>query len=197
MVFYVNHKLALCSIEHLQLEDVDRFTEVVFGYMAPVAAIISTPNADFNPLLPGLTGFRHYDHKFEWTKVEFQTWYVYITMQSVCLYYNHHSKKVYISYLYLVCTHPLHLSHPSCSPRALKVCREFGYVVAFTGVGQIPDQEESIGFCSQIGVFQIDRSGGDAPRLQNNVAEEHLPYRVVRRHKWDLLLLFNPVSLPV
>uniref|UniRef100_A0A8C7LQR7 Small RNA 2'-O-methyltransferase n=1 Tax=Oncorhynchus mykiss TaxID=8022 RepID=A0A8C7LQR7_ONCMY len=113
-------------IEHLQLEDVDRFTEVVFGYMAPVAAIISTPNADFNPLLPGLTGFRHYDHKFEWTKVEFQTW-------------------------------------------ALKVCREFGYVVAFTGVGQIPAQEESIGFCSQIGVFQIDRSGGDAPRLQNNV----------------------------
>ncbi|XP_020355289.2 small RNA 2'-O-methyltransferase [Oncorhynchus kisutch] len=123
-------------IEHLQLEDVDRFTEVVFGYMAPVAAIISTPNADFNPLLPGLTGFRHYDHKFEWTKVEFQTW-------------------------------------------ALKVCKEFGYVVAFTGVGQIPAQEESIGFCSQIGVFQIDRSGGDAPRLQNNVAEEHLPYRVL------------------
>eukprot|EP00063_Salmo_salar_P003986 XP_013978821.1 PREDICTED: small RNA 2'-O-methyltransferase [Salmo salar] len=123
-------------IEHLQFEDVDRFTEVVFGYMAPVAAIISTPNADFNPLLPGLTGFRHYDHKFEWTKVEFQTW-------------------------------------------ALKVCREFGYVVAFTGVGQIPAQEESIGFCSQIGVFQIDRSGGDAPRLQNNVAEEHLPYRLL------------------
>nr|XP_046156229.1 small RNA 2'-O-methyltransferase isoform X1 [Oncorhynchus gorbuscha]XP_046156230.1 small RNA 2'-O-methyltransferase isoform X2 [Oncorhynchus gorbuscha] len=123
-------------IEHLQLEDVDRFTEVVFGYMAPVAAIISTPNADFNPLLPGLTGFRHYDHKFEWTKVEFQTW-------------------------------------------ALKVCKEFGYVVVFTGVGQIPAQEESIGFCSQIGVFQIDRSGGDAPRLQNNVAEEHLPYRVL------------------
>ena len=70
-------------------------------------------------------------------------------------------------------------------------------MVAFTGVGQIPAQEESIGFCSQIGVFQIDRSGGDAPRLQNNVAEEHLPYRVVRRHKWGLLLLFNPVSLPV
>lgn len=179
----------------------DRFTEVVFGYMAPVAAIISTPNADFNPLLPGLTGFRHYDHKFEWTKVEFQTWYVYITMQSVCLYFNHHSKKIYIyfSYLYLVCTHPLSVFsiHPSRSPRALKVCREFGYVVAFTGVGQIPAQEESIGFCSQIGVFQIDRSGGDAPRLQNNVAEEHLPYRLVRRrHRWGLLL-FNPVSLPV
>ncbi|XP_041696059.1 small RNA 2'-O-methyltransferase [Coregonus clupeaformis] len=123
-------------IEHLQLEEVDRFTEVVFGYMAPVAAIISTPNADFNPLLPGLTGFRHYDHKFEWTKAEFQTW-------------------------------------------AMKVCREFGYVVAFTGVGQIPAQEESIGFCSQIGVFQRDRSGGDATRLQSNVTEEHLPYRLL------------------
>lgn len=67
--------LAGCSIEHLTLADVERFSEVVFGYMTPVAVIVSTPNSEFNPLLPGLTGFRHGDHKFEWTRAEFRSWY--------------------------------------------------------------------------------------------------------------------------
>ncbi|XP_016148890.1 small RNA 2'-O-methyltransferase-like isoform X1 [Sinocyclocheilus grahami] len=61
-------------IEHLELVEVESFSEVVFGYMAPGAVIVSTPNAEFNPLLPGLRGFRNYDHKFEWTRAEFQTW---------------------------------------------------------------------------------------------------------------------------
>lgn len=38
--------------------------------------IISTPNSEFNSLLPGLKGFRHSDHKFEWTRAEFNSWYV-------------------------------------------------------------------------------------------------------------------------
>lgn len=61
-------------IEHLTLTDVERFSEVLFGYMAPVYVIVSTPNSEFNPLLPGLTGFRHPDHKFEWTRAEFNSW---------------------------------------------------------------------------------------------------------------------------
>ncbi|XP_039984295.1 small RNA 2'-O-methyltransferase isoform X2 [Xiphias gladius] len=61
-------------IEHLTLADVERFSEVVFGYMTPAAVIVSTPNSDFNPLLPGLAGFRHRDHKFEWTRAEFRSW---------------------------------------------------------------------------------------------------------------------------
>ena len=52
------------------------FSEVVFGFMAPVSVIVTTPNSEYNPLLPGLVGFRHYDHKFEWTRAEFQTWFV-------------------------------------------------------------------------------------------------------------------------
>ena len=67
--------LAVCSIEHLTYDDVERFSQVVFGYMAPAAVIISTPNCEFNPLFPGLTGFRHRDHKFEWTRAEFKSWY--------------------------------------------------------------------------------------------------------------------------
>ncbi|XP_054646388.1 small RNA 2'-O-methyltransferase [Dunckerocampus dactyliophorus] len=61
-------------IEHLPLDDLDQFSEVVFGYMAPQTVIISTPNSEFNLLFPGLSGFRHGDHKFEWTRVEFQSW---------------------------------------------------------------------------------------------------------------------------
>lgn len=61
-------------IEHLEETKVSEFTEVVFGYMSPAMIVVTTPNAEFNPLLPGLTGFRHKDHKFEWTKAQFQKW---------------------------------------------------------------------------------------------------------------------------
>ncbi|KAM9358404.1 small RNA 2'-O-methyltransferase [Symphorus nematophorus] len=71
-------------IEHLTLADVEHFSEVVFGYMTPVAVIVSTPNAEFNPLFPGLEGFRHSDHKFEWTRAEFQSW-----AQKVCVEYGY------------------------------------------------------------------------------------------------------------
>lgn len=39
--------------------------------------------------------------------------------------------------------------------RALKVCKDYGYTVEFTGVGSAPPgQQERVGFCSQIGVFR-------------------------------------------
>ncbi|XP_029905703.1 small RNA 2'-O-methyltransferase [Myripristis murdjan] len=68
-------------IEHLHLDDVERFSEVVFGYMAPGTVIVSTPNSEFNPLLPGLKGFRHRDHKFEWTRAQFQSWALKVCFQ--------------------------------------------------------------------------------------------------------------------
>ncbi|XP_064188156.1 small RNA 2'-O-methyltransferase isoform X1 [Anguilla rostrata] len=126
-------------IEHLPLAEVERFSEVLFGYMSPAAVIVSTPNADFNPLLPGCSGFRHIDHKFEWTKTDFQNW-------------------------------------------ALEVCRLYGYVVEFTGVGKAPSNDESIGFCSQIGVFRKDPyRSGTYVRCENleNTSSYKLLYDVV------------------
>ncbi|KAM8874290.1 small RNA 2'-O-methyltransferase isoform 2-T2 [Spinachia spinachia] len=70
-------------IEHLSLADVKLFSEVVFGYMSPVAVIVSTPNADFNPLFRRISGFRHSDHKFEWSRAEFKSWAL-----KVCLDYG-------------------------------------------------------------------------------------------------------------
>lgn len=75
MFIHYDSFLMFCSIEHLTPDDVQCFSEVVFGFMNPAAVIISTPNSEFNPLLPGLSGFRHSDHKFEWTRAEFQSWY--------------------------------------------------------------------------------------------------------------------------
>ncbi|XP_053549800.1 small RNA 2'-O-methyltransferase [Bombina bombina] len=61
-------------IEHLQEDDLEKLQDVIFGFLAPRSVVISTPNAEFNPLLPNLTSFRHPDHKFEWTREQFQSW---------------------------------------------------------------------------------------------------------------------------
>ncbi|NXI89413.1 HENMT methyltransferase, partial [Psophia crepitans] len=61
-------------IEHLEESELKKFPEVVFGFMAPSIVVISTPNSEFNPLLPGVTLFRHPDHKFEWDRAQFQSW---------------------------------------------------------------------------------------------------------------------------
>ncbi|NXI62786.1 HENMT methyltransferase, partial [Anseranas semipalmata] len=61
-------------IEHLEESELEKFPEVVFGFMAPTMVVISTPNSEFNPLLPGVTVFRHPDHKFEWDRAQFQSW---------------------------------------------------------------------------------------------------------------------------
>nr|XP_059864020.1 small RNA 2'-O-methyltransferase [Delphinus delphis] len=60
-------------IEHFDSEDLAKFPEVVFGYMSPAMIVISTPNSDFNSLFPSAV-FRDSDHKFEWSRMQFQTW---------------------------------------------------------------------------------------------------------------------------
>uniref|UniRef100_A0A8C6MZA4 Small RNA 2'-O-methyltransferase n=1 Tax=Mus spicilegus TaxID=10103 RepID=A0A8C6MZA4_MUSSI len=64
-------------IEHLDSDDLARFPDVVFGYLSPAMVVISTPNAEFNPLFPTVT-LRDADHKFEWSRMEFQTWALHV-----------------------------------------------------------------------------------------------------------------------
>ena len=43
--------------------------------MKPKIVIITTPNREYNVLFENFEGpFRHWDHKFEWTRSEFQNW---------------------------------------------------------------------------------------------------------------------------
>lgn len=56
--------------------------------MQPKLAIFSTPNSEFNIMFEPLleNGFRHYDHKFEWTRKEFETW-----AHDICKKYTNYS----------------------------------------------------------------------------------------------------------
>ena len=71
----------MTRIEHLTREVLALFPGTVFGAYRPPLVIVSTPNAEFNAHFPNLrygtsqAQFRHEDHKFEWTRQEFQDWY--------------------------------------------------------------------------------------------------------------------------
>ena len=68
--------VAMEVIEHIDCLRLDAFEETVFGIGKPETAIITTPNAEYNVLFDGLPAgaFRHRDHRFEWTRSEFQEW---------------------------------------------------------------------------------------------------------------------------
>ncbi len=63
-------------IEHLDLPRLRAFERVLFEFAKPKAIVITTPNAEYNVKFETLPAgkFRHKDHRFEWTREEFQTW---------------------------------------------------------------------------------------------------------------------------
>ncbi|XP_043199683.1 small RNA 2'-O-methyltransferase-like [Amphibalanus amphitrite] len=61
-------------IEHLESPVLRALPAALFGFLRPRLVVLTTPNAEFNELFPGFTGMRHWDHKFEWTRAEFQLW---------------------------------------------------------------------------------------------------------------------------
>ncbi|NOK62502.1 MAG: 3* terminal RNA ribose 2*-O-methyltransferase Hen1 [Chloroflexi bacterium AL-W] len=63
-------------IEHLDPPRLAAFERVVFEFARPSGVIITTPNAEYNTkweTLPAGT-MRHPDHRFEWSRTEFQAW---------------------------------------------------------------------------------------------------------------------------
>ncbi|XP_050507047.1 uncharacterized protein LOC114339827 isoform X2 [Diabrotica virgifera virgifera] len=68
---------AIELIEHLYPDTLDAFAYNIFSYIQPKIVMVTTPNADFNVLFgweDENKTFRHYDHKFEWTRQQFQDW---------------------------------------------------------------------------------------------------------------------------
>jgi 3' terminal RNA ribose 2'-O-methyltransferase Hen1 len=63
-------------IEHLDAYRLESLGKVVFGEMAPKTVVVTTPNSEYNVLFPGLAAgkFRHPDHRFEWTRTQFNAW---------------------------------------------------------------------------------------------------------------------------
>lgn len=63
-------------IEHLDRPRLKAFERVVFEFCEARIIIISTPNREYNILWEDFdeNKLRHNDHRFEWTRDEFQTW---------------------------------------------------------------------------------------------------------------------------
>ena len=63
-------------IEHMDAERLPAFEQALFASARPGAVVITTPNRDYNALFTGLEGqrMRHPDHRFEWSRAEFQHW---------------------------------------------------------------------------------------------------------------------------
>ncbi len=63
-------------IEHLEPDRLAAFERVVFQFARPETVVITTPNVEYNRMFETLTAgtFRHHDHRFEWTRSEFEAW---------------------------------------------------------------------------------------------------------------------------
>lgn len=63
-------------IEHLDAARLAAFERVFFECAKPTTIVITTPNREYNVKWETLPAgkFRHRDHRFEWTRAEFQAW---------------------------------------------------------------------------------------------------------------------------
>jgi 3' terminal RNA ribose 2'-O-methyltransferase Hen1 len=63
-------------IEHLDRPRLAAFERVAFEFARPRLIVVTTPNAEYNVRWPSLPAgrFRHRDHRFEWTRAEFERW---------------------------------------------------------------------------------------------------------------------------
>ncbi|MFC5679135.1 3' terminal RNA ribose 2'-O-methyltransferase Hen1 [Aeromicrobium endophyticum] len=63
-------------VEHVDPDRLPAVTANVFGTMRPRHVVVTTPNAEHNVRYPALAdgGFRHPDHRFEWTRAELADW---------------------------------------------------------------------------------------------------------------------------
>ncbi|WP_433431216.1 3' terminal RNA ribose 2'-O-methyltransferase Hen1 [Nonomuraea sp. CA-141351] len=61
-------------IEHVDPPRLAALENVVFGHARPWHVLVTTPNIEYNVRYEFLTGLRHRDHRFEWTRAEFAAW---------------------------------------------------------------------------------------------------------------------------
>lgn len=63
-------------IEHVDPSRLEALQRSVFVHARPEFVVVTTPNVEYNVRYPDLPAghFRHRDHRFEWTRVEFAEW---------------------------------------------------------------------------------------------------------------------------
>uniref|UniRef100_A0A061SH56 Small RNA 2'-O-methyltransferase n=2 Tax=Tetraselmis sp. GSL018 TaxID=582737 RepID=A0A061SH56_9CHLO len=71
---------AIEVVEHLDPEPLEAAAPVLLGVLKPKAALVTTPNIEYNQVIQRITKkdqqgrLRNPDHRFEWTRAEFQGW---------------------------------------------------------------------------------------------------------------------------
>jgi 3' terminal RNA ribose 2'-O-methyltransferase Hen1 len=80
---YVDHTLrgydaaALVEVvEHIDPPRLPALERAVFASTRPHTVVVTTPNIEHNVRFPGMAAgaLRHPDHRFEWTRAQFQDW---------------------------------------------------------------------------------------------------------------------------
>jgi 3' terminal RNA ribose 2'-O-methyltransferase Hen1 len=63
-------------VEHIDPPRLPALAHSVFAAARPAAVVMTTPNREYNSRFPSLPAgtFRHPDHRFEWTRTEFEAW---------------------------------------------------------------------------------------------------------------------------
>jgi 3' terminal RNA ribose 2'-O-methyltransferase Hen1 len=63
-------------IEHLDPPRLAAFERAIFEFARPGTVVLTTPNREYNVTWEnvGAERFRHPDHRFEWTRKEFESW---------------------------------------------------------------------------------------------------------------------------
>lgn len=63
-------------IEHMDPPRLSALERVLFECAKPKVVVVTTPNREYNVVWESLPegAFRHRDHRFEWTRAEFETW---------------------------------------------------------------------------------------------------------------------------
>lgn len=84
-------------LEHIELDRLAMVERQLFREIRSPYVLLTTPNREYNQLYEGLKdgGFRHPDHRFEWTREEFRIW----------------GERLAKEYGYQVCFYPLGEEH--------------------------------------------------------------------------------------
>jgi 3' terminal RNA ribose 2'-O-methyltransferase Hen1 len=63
-------------VEHIDPTRLAAFEHVLFGAARPGCVVVTTPNVEYNAKFESLPAgkMRHRDHRFEWTRQEFESW---------------------------------------------------------------------------------------------------------------------------
>jgi 3' terminal RNA ribose 2'-O-methyltransferase Hen1 len=70
-------------IEHLDPSRLASLERVVFEFARPQTVVVTTPNQEYNVMWETLPAgqFRHSDHRFEWSRAQFQDWATRVSTQ--------------------------------------------------------------------------------------------------------------------